>query len=111
MDPLDLVEWLEDQDWKPEVTTVPMMKFKRVDPLNFFPSPGASSIEDATYLIERDEFTRKALADMRDTPSYNKDLIDKVLTENKKGTTVQLRTDSEQATLEDRQGHHKRRGS
>ncbi len=101
------LEWLEDEDWTPDVTTLPMMKFKRTDPLNFFPSPGASTIEDAIYLIERDDFTRHALASMRGNAGYNSHLIDLCLQENQKGTTIPLRTDSEQATLEDRQGHHK----
>jgi hypothetical protein len=98
------LDWMEEQDWTPNVTEIPMMKFKRVDPLHFFPSPGATKIEDAIYLIERDEFTRKALAEMRGKEGYSDDLINKVLGEQRKGTTVPLRTDSEQATLEDRQG-------
>jgi len=101
------LDWLEERDWFPNVTELPAMKFKRVDPLNFFPSPGATTIEDATYLIERDEFTRGALSRMRGVEGYNDALIEKILRSNLQGTTVPLRTDSEQATLEDRQGSHK----
>jgi len=97
------LQWLDD-DWQPDITQVPQLRFKRVDPLKFFPSPGATgtSQSEATYLIELDEFTRKSLADMKGLEGWNTAKINAVIKDNPDGTTVPIETRSEERTLEDR---------
>ena len=96
------MEWLEDDDFTPEITTIPTMKFKCVDPLDFFPSAGAKTIDDAVYLCERDSFTRSALLKMRGQKGYSTELINQVLSEHEHGVSLELRTDAEKAYLENR---------
>lgn len=93
------LQWLSDDDYTPEVTDIPKMKFKCVSPLKFFPSPGATSIENATYMIEVDEFTRRALKAMIGRPGWNAEAINRVITENQAGTTVHVRTNAEEKTV------------
>lgn len=96
--------WDEENNWEPIVSEDPLMKFERVDPLRFFPSPGATTIKDATYVCHIADFTRQSLNQMKGIPSYSDKNIDILLKNNKSGTTIPLKTDSEQATLEDREG-------
>ena len=96
--------WLEEQSWQPNVTTRPMMMFKCVDPLKFFPSPGATTTDDMTYAVEVDEFTRNTLLKFVGVPGWNETNIRAVIDQNAKGTTVQLDSNAEVRGLEDRQG-------
>jgi hypothetical protein len=100
------LKWVEEDEWTPDVATVPKMKFGRVDPLKFFPSPGATGTDQAhaSYLIELDEFTRTALLEMVGIEGYSEQNIKLVLEQNKDGVTQPLDTNSEAATIAKRSG-------
>lgn len=94
--------WSEDGQWKPDIMDIPTMKWKRVDPLYFFPSRGATNCKDATYLTEVDDFNRDQLSSMIGIDGWNEVSIKAVLAENPNGTRVFVYTDPERATLEKR---------
>lgn len=96
------LEWVDEDDYAPNVLSMPRLGFKVVDPFKFFPSPAATTPMDATYLCEVDEFTRKALLGVMDTEGYSREAITAVLRDHKSGCTVPLRTNNEVRSLEDR---------
>jgi len=96
------LQWDDKNNFAPIVSDELTMQFKAIDPLKFFPSAGATTPNDAVYTCEVDEFTRKALSNMKGMPNYSDTRIDKLLRENRKGVTVPLKTNSEQSDLEDR---------
>jgi len=58
----------------PHTQVVPQMFWERVDPFNFYWSPGSTHIEDAEC-IERKQLTRSDLNDLLGLPGYNDDAI------------------------------------
>lgn len=96
------LQWSEEGNWTPDVMDVPTMKWKRVDPLYFFPSRGSTDCKNASYLTEVDDFTREQLSSMIGIPGWNEQNIRAVLSENPNGTKVFIYTDPERATLENR---------
>lgn len=99
------LEWLEGEDWIPEVTDKPMLKWQAVSPLNFFPSPGATTTRDMTYACERDHFTRRSLIAMIGVEGWSEDRIRAVLKLHPRGVKLGLDTDPERERLEDRTVH------
>jgi hypothetical protein len=100
------MQWNEDNN-TPNIMDLPCMKWKRVDPLYFFPSRGSTTCQDATYLTEVDSFTREQLVSMIGIPGWNEENIRTVLRENPNGTHIGVYTDPERATLERRRSDDK----
>jgi hypothetical protein len=62
------------QGKQPTMQTVPQMFWERVDPFNFYWSPGSAYIEDAEC-IERKKFSRADLNDLLGLPGFNDQAI------------------------------------
>jgi hypothetical protein len=86
--------------YQPDVADIPMMKWKRVDPMYLYPSKGAVHPQTASNLCEVDEFTRLSLYSMIGIPGWKESAIRAVLQNNKSGVTVDVAEDSERAVLE-----------
>jgi hypothetical protein len=56
-------------------------EYERVSPYDLYPSPGSTTVEDAVNLIERQEYSRSQLLDMKGNEGYDDDAIDLVLLE------------------------------
>ena len=55
---------------------------KRIDPWKFYPDPNCGeSIHNGQYVFEMDEITSRQLKDLKGTPGYLSEMIDKVLEE------------------------------
>jgi hypothetical protein len=94
------LEW--KPGWEPSVERRHRMKFYRVDPFDFFPSPDADDVENAAYVCERVKWMRVHLVDLKDVDGYNAAEIDKCLTNNPDGVSVPQKEDSERRALANR---------
>ena len=63
--------------YKPVIEEVP--KFKWVSCWNFYPDPDATSLNDASYVIERHPMTSAQVRDLRNFPYFDKEAIAKIL--------------------------------
>lgn len=78
--------------------------FARVSPFDIYPSPDSTNMNDGSYIIERERYTRAGLNKLRGVPGYKDDALEAVLREyGRGGLRSWLSTDSERARLEDRQ--------
>lgn len=64
-------------NYNPEKKLVP--RVQHVSFWNFYPDPGAQTIKDCEYTVERHLMTRAAIRGLRDMPFFNKDAIEAVL--------------------------------
>lgn len=69
------------QQGKPVPSSKYLFHNRRVSPFDMYPSPDATTVDDATNIIEHIRFTRRELAATRDLPGYRLDEITKVLEE------------------------------
>ena len=68
----------------PEIAPRLMVKAKRVNPLNCYPSADATGPNDGDF-IERVRYTRRDLSNMKGIPGYRDDAINAVLYEHRSG--------------------------
>lgn len=73
-----------DKNGDAVVTNVIRSMNKRVNPIDIYPSPDATSVHDGS-LIEHIRLSPSELQELRDVPGYRSDLINKVLEENQTG--------------------------
>lgn len=89
--------------WTDQAATVvaeEIDEVERVDPLDFFPAPGISSLEDG-YCFQRHRFTRTDLYAMIGVEGYNEDAIRDVLREYENGGLTDWETESVDAQRAD----------
>lgn len=87
--------WLGNQ---PSIQNKPQMFWERVDPFNFYWSPGATRISDAE-IIERKRYTRTDLNDLLGLPGYDQDAVRAVLEEYDNGLRDWLDAPDTEAAL------------
>jgi hypothetical protein len=93
---------VDDGKWVPRVADKLVRQYRRVNPFDMYPSPGARNIQDG-YLFERATFSRSALAHMIGVPGFSESAIRQVLRDyGEKGHKLALTTDDERADLENR---------
>lgn len=86
-------------DGQPSVQNRPQMFWERVDPFNFYWSPGVSRIEDAE-IIERKRLTRADLNDLLGLPGYDQEAVRGALNDYDRGLRDWLdSTDTEAALI------------
>lgn len=95
------VKWVNG---KAVLKDIPKMYWERTSPFDLYWTPGVSKVMDADF-IERKRFTRKALNELLDVPGFNRENVEKVLTEyGQRGYTETYdTTDSERADSENRE--------
>ena len=81
----------------PQVTKEPVIEFRRLSPLDVYPSPNASDIDD-DFLIIRERITPSALSDLRGL-GYDDEAISKIL-EEKNSLSEWLFSDQEREEIE-----------
>ena len=97
--------WQQDDfgRWQPVDSEDTYPDVERVSPLDFYPSDDATSIDDASYSIERYPLSRADLSAFRDQENWNTAEIDAVLTEHGSGGLREWTSaDSERAQLAER---------
>lgn len=93
----DMGQWTlqEEQSSYPAV--------ERVSPLDFYPSDDATTVDDASYLLEKYPLSRASLAAFKGVENWNDKEIDAVLTEYGQGGLREwTTTDSDRALLAER---------
>ena len=96
--------WAQIDDGKvvPRVTDKLVRQYRRINPFDIYPSPGARNLQDG-YLFERATFSRSSLSRMIGVPGFSELAIRHVLRDYAdKGFRLTLSTDSERAELENR---------
>lgn len=84
--------------WEPVEVEETYPDVERVSPLDFYPSNDATSVQDASYLIERYALSRASLAACKGLENYNSKEIDLVLEEHRAGSLREwTAADSERA--------------
>lgn len=86
-------------DWKVGVREVIKPTFQRVNPGNWFPQVDASKFGVGDN-VEIESISRETLADMRGTPGYKDDVIEKVLNDYPSGWRVTEWNDYDRFSLE-----------
>jgi len=72
----------EDGSWALKIKDDLIPEAREVNPWNFFPDGSCGDdIQNGSYVVERDDITRRRLAELRDDPSYLADQIDACLRE------------------------------
>lgn len=98
----DEVKWTPDRQMA--VQSVPKMFWRRVDPLDFWFTPGVGSVENAT-VMEKLRLTRGELASLIGVPGYDEEAIRNALRDYKHGledwTTPEDGTYADLKTMED----------
>lgn len=74
----------EGQGWVAKVDHVLVREWERVDPLRFYPSPYATSVDDG-YMIEHIPLSRRALTEMIGVDGYDEKAIRDVLDQHGRG--------------------------
>jgi len=93
---------VDDGRWMPRIADKLLRQYRRINPFDIYPSPGARNIQDG-YLFERATFSRSALARMIGVPGFSEIAIRQILRDyGEKGHKLALTTDSERADLENR---------
>ena len=98
-------EWVRDEygTMQRVITEIIKPTFQRVSPFDAYPSPGAVTPDDGTF-IERFTVTRGELNRLKGEAGYDSDAIDKVLEEfESAGTGFRDDFDSERADQEDKE--------
>lgn len=81
------LQWIVDAQgqWSCQEVETQYPAVERVSPLDFYPSDDATSIDDASYLLEKYPISRASLAALKGVESWNSSEIDAVLTEHGNG--------------------------
>jgi hypothetical protein len=90
--------------WQPtEVEAIKPM-FDRVSPFDIYPSPDATDVDNGSYIMERERYTRASLNRLRGVPGYKTEAVEAVLEAyGRGGLRDWLASDNERARLEDKQ--------
>lgn len=89
------VRWVNGQ---PRVMTDRVFSFRRISPFDFYPSPGATSVSRAPYVILRDVLHQDELDQLAFMPGYNAEIISALIARYPHGNTKWYGVDgSEQA--------------
>jgi hypothetical protein len=98
------LEWQQqDGRWEPVEIEDTYPDVERVSPLDLYPSDDATSIQDASYLIERYTLSRSDLSACKGIENYNAKAIDAVLEAHGSGGLREWTSaDSERARLAER---------
>lgn len=78
------------------------LRLARVHPLDIFPSPSSSSMQDGAYIIERVRLRYDQLHDMARMPGYNTEAVQSVLAAHNTGVEEELPADDELEAAENR---------
>jgi hypothetical protein len=98
-----VTEFAWSDGWKPVQVENIKPFFSRVSPFDIYPSPDSTDINDGSYIIERELYTRRDLNKLRGVPGYKEEAIKGVLEDyGRGGLRDWLATDSERARIEDR---------
>ncbi len=79
----------------------PLMRVRRVDPFDVYPSPDSTDTQNGHYIIERARMTPERLYSAIGVPGFSEDAIRYILERYKNGFTEFLLGDSEQRKLEE----------
>jgi len=90
------------ENGKPVVKMKYVFKNKCISPLDMYPSANATSILDASNIVEHVRYTRREISDMRGMPWYKDAAIDAVLSEFSGATWLDTGIESERADAEKR---------
>lgn len=87
------------------LATVEQLQYtsSRVHPLDIFPSPQSTSLQDGPYLIERMRFTQSQLMDLLKIPGFNEEAVRSLLVAAPEGVDLDLPTDAEREEEEKRE--------
>jgi hypothetical protein len=92
--------WEKNQ---PKVVEKPLLKSRRIDPFDAFPSPDSTTTQDGHYFIERARLTPESLYSGIGIPGFREDTIRFVLEKYKNGYIERTTEDSERRRLEYRE--------
>jgi hypothetical protein len=79
-------------------------RMHRVHPLDFFPSPNSSTMDDGRYLIERKRMTRDDIMQSIGVPGFMEQAIRSLIASRPTGAKEMLNTDAERDALEAKDG-------
>jgi hypothetical protein len=88
---------------KTKVVDKPLMRIRRVDPFDVFPSPDSTTTQDGHYIIERARMTPERLHAAIGVPGFREDAIRYVLEKYQSGYIERTTEDAERRRLEYRE--------
>lgn len=88
---------------KTKVVNKPLMKLRRIDPFDVFPSPDSTNTQNGHYIIERARLTPETLHSAIGIPGFREDAIRFVLDHYDHGYIERTTEDSERRRLEYRE--------
>ena len=91
------------QNNKTVVVEKPLMKLRRIDPFDVFPSPDSTNTQNGHYVIERARLTPERLYSAIGIPGFSEDAIRFVMERYKDGYIERTTEDSERRRLEYRE--------
>lgn len=91
------------QNNKPKVIEKALLKCRRIDPFDAFPSPDSTNTQNGHYFIERARLTPEVLYSAIGIPGFSEDAIRFVLERYKRGYIERTTEDSERRRLEYRE--------
>lgn len=79
-------------------------RMHRVHPLDFFPSPNSSTMDDGRYVIERKRMTKDDILGSIGVPGFMEQAVRSLIASRPSGAKEVLNTDAERDTLEAKDG-------
>ena len=73
----EYASWSAEGEYNPTIKTVPQVK--HVSCWDLYPDPDATSMDDATYVIERHKYSTSQLRELKDRPYFRKEAIDRCI--------------------------------
>jgi len=101
-----IIENVKQIVWDQNKTTVvdkPLMKLRRIDPFDAFPSPDSTTTQNGHYFIERARLTPETLYSAIGVPGFRDDAIRFILERYEHGYIERTTEDSERRRLEYRE--------
>lgn len=101
-----VVETVQQLSWDHNITKIvekPLMKVRRIDPFDAFPSPDSTTTQNGHYFIERARMTPERLFSAIGIPGFNENAIRYVLERYEHGYIERTTEDSERRRLEYRE--------
>ena len=95
----EYANWTDTGEYDPTIKTVPQVN--HVSCWNLYPDPDASSMDDATYVIERHRYSRAQLRELQERPFFRKDAIDRCIEMGEVYTTEYWENDLKDYYLND----------
>ena len=75
-------------------------QMRRVHPLDFYPSPNATSVNEAEYVIERMAMTRAEMLEAATVPGFKEEAIRRLILDFPSGNREMIAVDAERSNLE-----------